>query len=191
MVVQVRYAATDAACLCLLYDRLGPAAAEAARTLAIDRAAAAAAASVDPISPPPSVAGAAATVNGEQSDGAAAAASRVDVEGLYRKGLLGVAMPTRGKDGVLRALGDETGIARMGIGVAEWAEAVALFVNVAGNRYPNEFLDDGRYVTWFAGLRQVCYLMSKLTKKLPPRVPILASVTCLLQSRPFLLFVPI
>ena len=151
--VQMRYAATDAACLCLLYARLGPAAAEAARALAIDRAAAADAASVDPISTPRSVAGAEVAVEKGQIDGGAV--RRADVEGLYRNGLLGLAMPTRGKDGVLQALGDESRMARMGIGVAEWTDTVALFVNVAGNRYPNEFLDDGRFVTWFAGRRQV------------------------------------
>jgi hypothetical protein len=159
--VQLRYAATDAACLSLLYDALGPEAAEAARTIAVDHAAAIAAATVtaDRASSARSrsrgITAAAAEENSQSRSVTAAPACRVDVAGLYRRGLLGAAMAARGKDGVLRALGDETGGARMGIGVAEWAGTAALFVNVAGNRYPNEFFDGGRYMTWFAGRRQV------------------------------------
>ena len=80
---------------------------------------------------------------------------------LYKAGLLGSAMAVKGKGGVLLALGDSAGLARMGVGTAEWLNAAALFVNIAGSRYPNEFRDEGRLMTWFTSSRQVsCNLLS-------------------------------
>jgi hypothetical protein len=38
-------------------------------------------------------------------------------------------------------------------GIAPWANAVFLFINVGGAAYPNAFLDGGAAITWFA---QVC-----------------------------------
>ena len=83
-----------------------------------------------------------------------------DLDSVYKAGLLGSAMASRGKEGVLLALGDSARLARMGVGTAEWFNAAALFVNIAGSRYPNEFRNEGRCMTWFASSRQVsCVLL--------------------------------
>jgi hypothetical protein len=159
---QVRYAATDAACLCLLYDALGPAAAEAARALTFDPKVALATANhhrraflqQQPMLPSgrdvPAL-----KVKGDLPT--------ANVDGLYNSGLLGSAMAGRGKGSVLMALGDSAGLAKMGVGTAEWLNAAALFVNIAGSRYPNEFRGGGRSMTWFASCRQVsCFLYSHI-----------------------------
>jgi len=166
---QVRYAATDAACLCLLYDALGPAAAEAARALALDPSIASAAVnhrpSARPQQQPKLSSGRFLPVLEVEQDTATAS-----VDGLYKAGLLGSAMAARGKGGVLFALGDSAGLAKMGVGTAEWLNAAALFVNIAGSRYPNEFRNEGRLMTWFASSRQVSdspVLQEALAEHLP------------------------
>jgi len=40
-------------------------------------------------------------------------------------------------------------------GIAEFRNAVILWVNVGGRDYENQFLDQGRKMTWFAGSRHV------------------------------------
>ena len=39
-------------------------------------------------------------------------------------------------------------------GIQEWKNAVCLFINVYGDGYKNVFLEQGRFVTWFAQSRQ-------------------------------------
>ncbi len=73
------------------------------------------------------------------------------VENLYAQALLGRAMPRRGKGSVLRVLGDGC---HRDTGTAEWCNALALFINVGGKRFNNEFFNEGREVTWFASRRQ-------------------------------------
>lgn len=38
-------------------------------------------------------------------------------------------------------------------GVAEWSNCMFLWVNIAakGGEYLNDFLDDGRFITWYGG----------------------------------------
>jgi hypothetical protein len=86
------------------------------------------------------------------------------VANLYEQALLGHAMPRRGKGVVLRILGE--GCSR-DTGTAEWGNALALFINVGGKRFNNEFYDGGREVTWFASRRQCTEgLLSKIIARL-------------------------
>ncbi len=85
------------------------------------------------------------------------------VENLYAQALLGRAMPRRGKGSVLRVLGDGC---HRDTGTAEWCNALALFINVGGKRFNNEFFNEGREVTWFASRRQCMEgLLSKVIAK--------------------------
>lgn len=42
-----------------------------------------------------------------------------------------------------------------GMGTSEWSNAIALFVNVGGLRFDNEFFAEGREVSWFASKKQI------------------------------------
>lgn len=81
--------------------------------------------------------------------------------------LLGCAMPGGGKGAVMKCIG---GTGRLGVGTVEWggAEAdggggvLALFVNVQGSRYSNEFYRGGQEMSWFGTKGQCGHGVLKL-----------------------------
>lgn len=54
-------------------------------------------------------------------------------------------------------------------GVAEWNNAVFLWVNVDGNTYGNSFYSEGRYITWFGGNRMAAGILHGKTPRLGVR----------------------
>jgi len=91
----------------------------------------------------------------------------VDISALLSE-KLGKLMPYSGKACVVDHMGncggdendnDDDTIKSIGFnkmsGILEWKNAICLWVNIGGacNNYDNEFLDNGRLVTWYGGSR--------------------------------------